>query len=178
MTDRHDDLSTLLIVDDEAHVRSALRRTLRKEGHRLVFASSGVEAMEKMREERPDVVLSDHLMPEMTGLELLKKCCLLYPHTGRILLTGQAELETVIRAINDGAIFRVLQKPWDDDELKLTIHLAFQRVGVERENARLRHQVDAQARRIVALERALAARSDDRRDGAIIISEEELAALP
>lgn len=113
----------ILIVDDEESIRSALRRVLRRD-YQLSFASSAAEALERLRQERPDVILSDHLMPEMTGLELLKRCRLLYPHMGRVVLTGQAEMSMVISAINEGSVFRFLTKPWDEDELKLTIHLA------------------------------------------------------
>jgi DNA-binding NtrC family response regulator len=113
----------LLIVDDEESIRSSLKRALRREYH-LSFATSGADALQLLKTERPDVIISDHLMPEMTGLEFLKRCRLLYPNIGRIVLTGQAEMQMVISAINEGAVFRFLTKPWDEDELKLTIHLA------------------------------------------------------
>ena len=113
----------VLIVDDEESIRSALRRVLRRD-YQLSFAASAAEALKLLRHERPDVIISDHLMPEMTGLELLKRCRLLYPAMGRVVLTGQAEMTMVISAINEGSVFRFLTKPWDEDELKLTIHLA------------------------------------------------------
>ena len=121
----------ILIVDDESSVRSALRRSLRREGYRLSFASSVSEALTYLRDDPPDVIISDHLMPQMTGLELMKRCRLLFPMVVRIVLTGQAEMETVLGAINDGEVFRFLTKPWDDDELKLALHLA---IGQAREN--------------------------------------------
>ena len=168
---------TILIVDDEPHVRSVLRRTLRKEGYRLVFAESGADALKMLLPERPDVILSDYLMPEMTGLEFFKKCCLAFPHAGRVLLTGQAELQTVIQAINDGEIFRFLLKPWDDDDLKLTLHLAIERSRLERENYGLRAEVRRQTAYIRQLERALAGKAGKPSSGTIVISEEELASL-
>ena len=122
----------LLIVDDEENIRSALRRVLRRE-YQLSFASSGPEALQLLKTERPDVIISDHLMPEMTGLEFLKRCRLLYPQIGRIVLTGQAEMQMVIAAINEGAVFRFLTKPWDEDELKLTVYLAVEHVKSQRE---------------------------------------------
>ena len=122
----------ILIVDDEESIRSALRRVLRRD-YQLSFASSAAEALERLRQERPDVILSDHLMPEMTGLELLKRCRLLYPNMGRVVLTGQAEMSMVISAINEGSVFRFLTKPWDEDELKLTIYLAVEHVKSQRE---------------------------------------------
>ena len=124
----------LLIVDDEESIRSALRRVLRRE-YKLSFAASGKEGLEVLQRERPDVIISDHLMPEMTGLEFLKKARFLYPDVGRVVLTGQAEMQMVIAAINEGAVFRFLTKPWDDDELKLTVYLAVEHVRAQREEA-------------------------------------------
>jgi len=167
----------ILIVDDEPSVRSALRRTLRKERYELSFAESAAEALAMLRESKPDLIISDHLMPEMTGLQFLQRCRLMYPDVGRIVLTGQAEMETVIAAINDGAVFRFLTKPWDDDEVKLTIHLAIRHVEMERENARLLALVGAQAERIQELEHQHPGIHSVHRDvsGAILIDESEVA---
>jgi DNA-binding NtrC family response regulator len=113
----------ILVVDDEENIRSALRRILRRD-YQLSFAESGAQALELLKTQRPDVILSDYLMPEMTGLELLKRCRLFYPEMSRVVLTGQAEMQVVIAAINEGAVFRFLTKPWDEDELLLTMHMA------------------------------------------------------
>ncbi len=170
----------ILIVDDEPSVRSALRRTLRKENYELSFAESAKEALSMLSLEQPDLIVSDHLMPEMTGLDFLQRCRLLYPDVGRIVLTGQAEMETVIAAINDGAVFRFLIKPWDDDEVKLTVHLAIRHVQMQRENSRLLGLVEDQARRIQELEATNPGIHSVRRDtsGAILIDESEIASLP
>ncbi len=166
----------ILIVDDEPGVRSAQRRTLRKERYELSFAESASQALEMLRESKPELIISDHLMPEMTGLQFLQRCRLLYPDVGRIVLTGQAEMETVIAAINDGAVFRFLTKPWDDDEVKLTIHLAIRHVEMERENARLLALVGQQAIRIQELEHQHPGIHSVRRDsaGAILIDDSEV----
>ncbi len=165
----------LLIVDDEASVRAALRRTFRKEDYELSFAESGMEALELLKTSKPDLIISDHLMPQMTGLEFLKRCRLLYPDVGRVVLTGQAEMETVIGAINDGEVFRFLRKPWDDDEVRLTVHLAIQHVRLERENARLLKLLEHQATRIRQLEtdHPGITRIERDPDGAIRIDEDE-----
>jgi len=170
----------ILIVDDEPSVRSSLRRTLRKENYELSFAESAAVALEMLREAQPDLIISDHLMPEMTGLDFLQRCRLMYPDVGRIVLTGQAEMETVIAAINDGAVFRFLTKPWDDDEVKLTIHLAIRQVSMERENRRLLALVSKLARRIQELEDEHPGIHSVRRDerGAILIDENEVTTLP
>lgn len=180
MSSTQEPAARLLIVDDEKSVRSALRRALRKEGYQIFFAESAMEALDILKEHGNDIdlILSDHLMPKMTGLELLKRCRLLYPDIGRVVLTGQAEMDTVIGAINDGEVFRFLRKPWDDDEVKLTIHLAVRQSRLEKENRRLLHLLKDQAKQIQSLERKHPGISSIQRDatGAILIDDEELAA--
>lgn len=165
----------ILIVDDEDGVRSALRRTLRKEAYRLSYAPSAADALELLKTEQPDVILSDHLMPGMTGLEFLKICRMRWPDVGRVVLTGQAEMETVIQAINDGEVFRFLTKPWDDDEVRLTLHLAVQHVAAERAQNKLLQQLSGQAQYIKTLENAHPGIADVKRDfdGAILIDPSE-----
>ena len=172
-----EDKPRLLIVDDEESIRSALRRTLRRD-YEIQLAASGPEALELLKSFRPDVILSDHLMPEMTGLELVKRCRLLYPEISRVVLTGQAEMDTVIAAINEGAVFRFLTKPWEESELELTLHLAVeatqearsQREESEGESPRGERQTKA----ISELERAHPGLTqlDRNADGAIIINED------
>ncbi|RMG17525.1 MAG: response regulator [Deltaproteobacteria bacterium] len=168
---------TLMIVDDEDNVRSALRRTLRRERYELVFAASGDEALQKLEEQPVDLIISDHLMPGMTGLELLKSVRNLYPDIMRIILTGHADLETAISAINQGEIYRFLTKPWDDLELKVTLQLALEHLDLERENRRLLSTVRRQSEFISRLEETYPGIAEVRRDsdGAIVITEEELA---
>src|ERR1700722_8470522 len=108
----------ILIVDDEENVRNALRRSLRKEGYQLHFASGPAEALIVLAELPIDLVMSDHMMPEMSGMEVLSLVRDRCPHVMRLMLTGHADMETAIRAINHGEIYRFLTKPWDDAELK------------------------------------------------------------
>lgn len=136
----------ILVVDDEENVCKALRRTLKRDGYDVVTAGCPAEALEMLKREKFDLILSDHLMPEMTGLELLKLVHDRHPDMMRMMLTGHADIETAIAAINQGEIYRFLTKPWDDAELKVTLFLAFERLDLERENRRLltmlRHQSD------------------------------------
>ena len=163
----------LMLVDDEESIRSSLRRILRRD-YELSFAASASEAltMLKTMEKRPDVIVSDHLMPEMTGLEFLKRCRLLYPDIGRVILTGQAEMSMVISAINEGAVLRFLTKPWDEDELKLTLYLVVEQVQSARAVAPSEPEPTSTAKERTALESAHPGltRLDRDEDGAIVLN--------
>jgi DNA-binding NtrC family response regulator len=134
----------VLIVDDEENVRSALRRSLRKSGHTLLFAESAAAALALLEREPVDVVLSDHLMPGMTGLQLLRQVRQAKPYAGRIMLTGHADLETAMEAIRRGDIDRFLTKPWDDVELRVALDMAAEKAHAEGENRRLLASLRAQ----------------------------------
>ena len=116
---------TLLLVDDEPNILSALSRLLRREGYQLLTARSPLEAFELLAKHKVHVVLSDQRMPEMTGTEFLSRVRQMYPDTIRIVLTGYTDLESVTDAINRGAIYKFLTKPWSDDQLREQIRDAF-----------------------------------------------------
>jgi DNA-binding NtrC family response regulator len=143
----------ILIVDDEENVCKALRRCLRREGYDLFFANSPQEALGILATTKVDAVLSDHLMPSMTGLEFLKMVRNRYPDCLRIMLTGHADMQTAIDAINQGEIYRFLTKPWDDTELKVTLFIGFEQLDLERENRRLLATVRRQSDLIKGLEK-------------------------
>jgi len=108
---------TLLCVDDEPAILSALKRTLRPTGVTVVTATGGAQALEIMAELPVDLVISDMRMPGMDGAQLLEHICRDWPDTVRMLLTGYSDAADTIRAVNRGQIFRYLQKPWDEREL-------------------------------------------------------------
>jgi two-component system probable response regulator PhcQ len=172
-------LRRVLIVDDEENVRNAMRRSLRKEGYELHFAEGPAEALEIMAELPIDLVLSDHMMPQMTGMEFLTLVHDRYPEAMRLMLTGHADMDTAIRAINQGEIFRFLTKPWDDVELKVTLFMAFGRQDLERENRRLLATVRRQQRFLANLETEHPGIGQVARDsdGAILLSADELQQL-
>lgn len=144
---------TILLVDDEQDVRLALARCLRREGHELLHASSGHEALHLVGSRAIDMVITDQMMPEMTGLELISRLRAAHPQIIRIILTGYADFETVKAAINEGEIYRFLTKPWDDDDLRLTVRNAAHRLELERDNLSLTARVREQETRMRELER-------------------------
>ena len=165
----------LLIVDDEENVINALRRSLRREGYHIQYATRPADALALLRESPVDLVLSDHLMPEMTGLDFLKLVRDRHPDCARLMLTGHADMQTAIDAINHGEIYRFLTKPWDDTELKVMLHLAFEQLELERENRRLLATVRRQQGVLERIEREHPALRTLVRDasGAIVIDEPE-----
>lgn len=128
---------TILLVDDENNIISALKRTLRRDGYSILTANSGEEGLALLTQYEVGVIVSDQRMPLMSGVEFLRKVKILYPKTLRIVLSGYTELESVTGAINEGAICKFLTKPWDDDLLRDNIREAFLQYEMERENARL-----------------------------------------
>ncbi len=111
------EVPTLLIVDDEENILRALSRLLRRQDYKVITANSGAQALEVLSRTPVSVILSDQRMPGMTGSELYLQVKSLYPHTIRLIMSGYTELESITSAINDGAIFKFLLKPWDDDKL-------------------------------------------------------------
>ncbi|MBW2422202.1 MAG: response regulator [Deltaproteobacteria bacterium] len=107
----------LLIVDDEVQILAALRRSLRKEGYRIITAESTVRALELLAEYPVDLVLSDHKMPGMSGVELLAEARRLRPAAVRILITGWTEAVPKDEMESVG-IEAMIPKPWDDAQLK------------------------------------------------------------
>ena len=108
---------TVLCVDDEGNILSALRRLLRPCGYTVLTAESGAAALAILETTAVDLVLSDMRMPEMNGADFLHEVKGRWPDTMRILLTGHADLDSTISAINDAAIYRYIAKPWDDPTL-------------------------------------------------------------
>jgi diguanylate cyclase (GGDEF)-like protein/PAS domain S-box-containing protein len=119
------DQGTLLIVDDEEGVRNALRRLLRRDGYRLLLAANAEEALELMALNQVDVVISDQRMPGTSGTELLSALRHMYPDTVRMVISGYTDVTSVTEAVNSGAIYKFVSKPWDDEQLRGFIAEAF-----------------------------------------------------
>ncbi len=127
--------ATILIVDDEEMVTAALRSFLQLETeYRVLTYTSTGEALEKFGDsEFIDVVIADFLMPEMDGISFLKQVREIRPETTRILLTGYADKENAIRAINEAGLYYYLEKPWNNDHLKVIIRNGVERTSLFRE---------------------------------------------
>lgn len=164
---------SILVVDDEEDVRRALVRVLRREGYEIVAASSGPEGLARLQRSSFDIIVTDQMMPEMTGLEFLVEAKRVQPSAIRIILTGYADFEVVKAAINDAEIYRFLTKPWDDDDLRLTLRQAAHRIQLERDNARLENTVREHETRLRELERAHPGITRVKRDqtGAIVLDD-------
>jgi DNA-binding NtrC family response regulator len=115
----------LLLVDDEENVQMSLKRILRREGYKILTASSAEEGLEIMAQHTVNVVLSDQRMPGMSGVEFLRRVKIMYPDVVRIILSGYTEVGTLTDAINKGEIYQFITKPWENDALTALIREAF-----------------------------------------------------
>ncbi|MDR3385801.1 MAG: EAL domain-containing protein, partial [Rudaea sp.] len=118
-------VKTLLLVDDEARVLASLQRALRREGYHILVAQSAAEGFELLAQHPVHVILCDQRMPNMSGTVFLDRVKDLYPGTLRIVLSGYTDLESIIDAINRGAIYRFYTKPWNNKALRDNIREAF-----------------------------------------------------
>ncbi|MCE9661909.1 EAL domain-containing protein [Halomonas sp. M5N1S17] len=130
--DQHGSASsqTLLLLDDEPNILRSLTRALRRDGYHILATDSAQQAFELLATQEVHVVISDQRMPEMSGTEFLKRVKELHPQAIQIVLSGYTDLKTVTAAINEGAIYKFLTKPWDDDELRLVVQQAFREAAM------------------------------------------------
>lgn len=123
------DKGVIIIVDDEEMVLTSLKSFLNLESNYAVRTfTSGDEALKFIKKNDVDLVISDYLMPEMDGISFLAKVREIKPEVPRIILTGYADKENAIKAINDVGLFQYIEKPWDNDDLLLII-----RNGIEKQ---------------------------------------------
>ncbi len=137
-TEGSEQIFTLLFVDDEENVLNALRRIFMEENYTILTALSAQKALEIMDREKVHLIISDHRMPGMPGGELLKLVREKYPETIRIMLTGYADVNSIMGAVKEGAVYKFITKPWNDEDLRLTVSLALQQFVLMRENRHLK----------------------------------------
>jgi response regulator RpfG family c-di-GMP phosphodiesterase len=117
---------TILYVDDEENNLFSFKATFRIK-YNVFTALSGAEALRVLADSRVHIIITDQRMPGMTGVEFLEKVLEKYPDPMRILLTGYADMGAVVDAVNKGKIFHYLAKPWNEEELDMTINRAYQK---------------------------------------------------
>ena len=125
---------TLLVVDDDVNLLDAIRRALRNSGCTVLVADSTTNAFEVLATEKVNVVLCDQRMPGMSGTEFLARVRQMHPSVVRMVLSGYTDLQSVTEAINRGAIFKFLSKPWEDKELSAAIEDAFSEYSANQVN--------------------------------------------
>ncbi len=168
---------TILYVDDEEQNLISFKATFRRD-YKIITAKSGFEGIELIRNNKINLIITDQRMPEMTGIQFLEKIIPEYPETIRMILTGFSDIEVIISAINNGRIFRYINKPWDHNELKMTIENARQLYELQGSNKELINQlqqkVEEQEKTLklftkyvpeTVVEKALKSNDDSRFDG-------------
>jgi DNA-binding NtrC family response regulator len=136
----------IMIVDDEPVNLRTLERLFRRD-YQVVTAQSGAEALTMLQHHDVALLISDQRMPEMTGIELMKNTVALRPQMVKILLTGYTDVSALIEAINCGLVYRYLTKPWNNDDLRMTVSRALEHyemmksrhlLGMENQRLRVR----------------------------------------
>ena len=146
----------LLLVDDEPGIVKALARVFRQENYEVVIAGNGNEGLARLAEGPFQLVISDFMMPGMDGAHFLREVKQRSPDTIRIMLTGHANTDAVMGAINDGAVYKFILKPWNDDDLRVTVALALEQFDLMARNRQLKSENAQKAKEISALSRLAA----------------------
>jgi DNA-binding NtrC family response regulator len=176
-------MNRIMLIDDEENILRALRRVLTGKDREIEDFTDPVEALRRARVATFDLFVSDFRMPGMTGAQLLTEIRQLQPEAMRIILSGYADLESVLAAINEAQIYRFICKPWQDHDLKMAVVQALEHRAMLAENRRLadqvRHQQEALAKQRTALERLEAEHPELTRiewgpDGSIPLNEHDI----
>ncbi len=144
---------TILIVDDEENILKAIQRTLRKESYKIFTAPGGQEGLKLLEMRDFDLVISDQNMPGMDGVTFLQKVKTEQPQTLTIMLTGAKEIHVAMQAINEAGVYKFIMKPWDDNDLKVTIRRALESLDLVRERDVLRDRVKSRDTLLQSLEK-------------------------
>jgi len=142
----------VLFLDDDKDVLAGFKQTLTRTKFEPLVADSDTQAFKLLKSERVDIVVSDERMPDMSGHEFLSQVCISYPNTIRILLSGQAHIEEVAAAINEGQIFKYLVKPITPKELIFVLYQALEVSNYVKDRGNIVHNAVAFMRSMDALE--------------------------
>jgi len=154
-------LPKILLVDDEGDILQSLRRLLRKK-FEMTTTVDPEEALRHLEQDTYAILLSDQRMPTMEGTELMAKAREISPDTVRIILTGYADINAATDAINQGGVYRFLQKPWNDAELLATLSQAADHFALVKENTRLQALTEKQNDKLKAFNRSMQAKIVER----------------
>ncbi len=139
-----DERYRIMLVDDEDGILRAIKRELAKEPYELETFTDAAQALDRFSMVEFDLVIADYRMPGMDGVTMLTEIKKIRPDTIRIVLSGTADLEVLVEAINKAEIYRFIGKPWVDYELKIIIAQALEFCRIQKENRRLTEQVRKQ----------------------------------
>ena len=131
----------ILLVDDELNVLSALRRVFHQENYEVVCCDSPERALTLLEGESFHLVISDYMMPTMNGGDFLRKVRLIQPDMIRIMLTGHADVNAVVGAMKTGAVYKFILKPWNDEDLRVTVALGIEQYELKQKNRTLQREL-------------------------------------
>lgn len=143
----------ILIVDDEPVVLTALVRMLAHEDYAIITAPGGAEGLELLSQQKVQLVLSDEKMPGMSGTEFLAQVRRRHPAAVRIMLTGKPSIDAAMQAVNRGEIYRFFTKPWDQEQLIVSIRHGLEKYEIEEENRMLLRTIKKQKTELELLEK-------------------------
>ena len=152
----------ILFIDDEAYILKSLERLFEDEGYEILTSQTPSEALELIKNKPVTVIISDFRMPEMDGVQLLESAASLCPEAVRVMLTGYADIEAIISAINRGQVFRFITKPWNEDEFKTMVGHCIRYYEMIKENHYLSELTLKQNEELKALNSSLKASIDER----------------
>ena len=143
---------TIALIDDEPNILKALKRALGRESWHILTFENPTVALEELSNQKVDLIITDYIMPHMNGVEFLKHFIPQHPESLRIILSGQADLQGLMDAINTIGIYRFILKPWNDDDIRLTIKQALAFNQLEQENKALLETLKLQSNELKRLE--------------------------
>ena len=149
------DRSYILCVDDEPGIVRSIRRILKAEPVNVLIAASGPEALEILRKQSVSLILTDYRMPGMNGIEFLEQATPLCPDAFRMILTGYAEAHVLVDAVNRGQIYKILYKPFQEEDIKLTVRSGLEHHARNRENRALLDELGQRNKQLAILNQKL-----------------------
>jgi len=152
----YDEDIRILCVDDEKNVLKALQRVFLDDDYELLMASTGDEGLRILKETSPvQIVIADYKMPGMNGVEFLRDVCQQWPDTVRIVISGYDDTASIVEAINEGQIYKFIPKPWNDEDLRVTISNALERYFLQKKNIQLAEELKKRNSELEALNNSL-----------------------